>query len=173
MVLGATAEVHGFIGDTDGVTCLQRHDCPPVHSPRTRSRPSRSRSVRTQSLGLSIILSINSRQPGHTRAHLADKSADHRGLGGLWLTSWTAYGPLAVSPIRPLSHLSTWPFALQRGTVFHALSIIATRNPYGGSIRERSPAVRQADLSWCQWSRFARTLRDGLTGRPCRTSHGT
>ena len=36
---------------------------------------------------------------------------------------------LAVSPIRPLSHLSTRAFAFHRGTIFHALSIIAARDP--------------------------------------------
>jgi hypothetical protein len=54
---------------------------------------------------------------------------------------------LAVSPIRPLSHLSTWAFALQQGTPFHVLSIIAKHNPVSESIRERSLEVWQVPMS--------------------------
>ncbi len=56
--------------------------------------------------GLSIILSINSGQLAGTAAHPADEPADQSGVGGIQITPGTVSGPLAVSPIRPLSHLS-------------------------------------------------------------------
>jgi hypothetical protein len=97
--------------------------------------------------GLSIILSINSGQPGPTAGDSEDKRADQSSPGGPGPTNWTTSGPLAVSPIRPLSHLSTWAFALQQGTPFHVLSTIAKHNPVSESIRERSLEVWQVPMS--------------------------
>jgi hypothetical protein len=62
--------------------------------------------VRAASPALSIILSINSGGLGPTAGYTVDKRPDHGSLDGERATRKTDSGPLAVSPIRPLSHLS-------------------------------------------------------------------
>ena len=59
----------------------------------------------------------------------------------------TQVNSLAVSPIRPLSHLSSRTFAFRPGPLVHNLSIIATPKSVKGSLRERSPGVWQVRVS--------------------------
>jgi hypothetical protein len=61
---------------------------------------------------LSIILSINAGGTGWTASNCTDHVAGRSVPNGSRTTRRSAWGGLAVSPIRPLSHLSSRSFAV-------------------------------------------------------------
>ena len=68
-------------------------------------------------------------------------------LVGFTRTEWTAGCWLAVSPIRPLSHLPSRTFTLQRSRLSINLSA-KTHKSVLGSLRERSPGVWLVSVWW-------------------------
>ena len=79
----------------------------------TPSEPRRCETLRLErgDLLLSIIMSINADRTDWTKTNSADQAPSESLLSGSCRTEWTACGRLAVSPIRPPSHLSSGSFA--------------------------------------------------------------